>query len=465
MLFLIMIAGCSKETVDTEDSSTLVDDSRRGCETWLWYDDADSDYYGDAKYPYQGCDAPAGYVANDADCDDLDPATYPGAPELCDGLDTNCGGDNMDAGLATFFPEEGEPEPKVFDGSVITLDRSGTLNLCPWRHEGQLLITAQNVTVRGVWGSALTTLDGGAKLEITDREPTLTEVGSVISVKTTNAVAVNAYVTGLTITGGNSNKGGGVYCGGSDEKVTLENVTLTKNVADQGGGLYADWGCHVQVYGVLVDDNRARWSGGGVAIVNATLSIDRLYLSKNSADGDPEGLEGVGGGGLYGDDATITGVSTLTVVENSAAFMGGGIYLSESNVTVPYVAIRRNSASFGGGLFMLDSALLIEDPINLEPVSNKPIRNYSINIVGNTSTNSGGGAILSGNSHIETTSLLLSENEGNPGHGARVDLYASLIWKEGWMYDNIYHGDALWYAWGAGGGQCSGGVCSGLSTP
>lgn len=459
MLFLILIAGCSKEIVNAEDSFATVD-SEEVCSEQIWFLDADGDGYGDTDQWVKGvCEPPVGYTSEGADCDDQDPATYPGAPELCDGLDTSCDGDNMDVGLATFFPEEGVPEPKVFDGSVITVDRSGTLNLCPWRHEGQLLITAQNVTVRGVWGSTLTTLDGGAKLEGTDREPTLTEVGSVIAVKTPETVAVNAYITGLTITGGNSYNGGGVYCGGSDEKVTLENVTLTKNVANKGGGLHADWGCHVQVYGVLVDNNRARWSGGGVSIVGASLSIDRLYLSKNSADGDPEDLEGVGGGGLYGENATITGVSSLSVVENNAAFMGGGIYLSGSNVTVPYIAVRSNNATFGGGLFMLDSALLIEDPIGLEPVSDEPTNNYFINIVGNTSTNSGGGAILSGNSLMETTTMLLSENEGDPGHGALIDLDASLIWKKGWMYDDIYHGDVLWYAWGAGGGQCSEGVC------
>lgn len=450
MLFLIMIAGCSKEIVDVEDSSALVDDSGRGCETWLWYDDADSDYYGDAKYLYQGCDAPAGYVANPLDCDDQDPHAYPGAPELCDGLDTNCDGNTMDVGLATFFPEDGEPEPKVFDGSLITLDRSGTLNLCPWRHEGQLLITAPDVIVRGVWGQTLTFLDGGAKLEGTNREPTLSDVGSVVTVIGTNTV--NAYITGLTIAGGNSTKGGGVYCGGEDDGLVLEGVVITQNVADYGGGLVANLGCHVQMYGVDITDNRARMSGGGIYMdTKASLFIDRLTVSNNTAEGLPDSFDGMGGG-IYADNALITGETTLTVSENTASFMGGGVYLSGTSLDVPHIMIKTNTASFGGGLFMQESTLGKPEDLT-----------ESLTVIDNESTN-GGGMILFGTSSVDAYSLLINGNTGDPGQGAWVDNDASLKWTTGGVYDIIYHGDLTWSSLGSGGGSCEKGICE-TATP
>src|SRR5262249_12304541 len=36
------------------------------------------------------CDAPAGFLADGSDCDDFDPANFPGADERCDGVDNNC---------------------------------------------------------------------------------------------------------------------------------------------------------------------------------------------------------------------------------------------------------------------------------------------------------------------------------------------------------------------------------------
>ncbi len=57
-----------------------------------YYRDADGDGYGNAMNSVNTCSVPNGYVLDNSDCDDTDSTIYPGANELCDGLDNNCDG-------------------------------------------------------------------------------------------------------------------------------------------------------------------------------------------------------------------------------------------------------------------------------------------------------------------------------------------------------------------------------------
>ena len=57
-----------------------------------WYLDADEDGYGNSALMIMDCTAPTGFSANDGDCDDINPLRYPGAQEVCDGLDSDCTG-------------------------------------------------------------------------------------------------------------------------------------------------------------------------------------------------------------------------------------------------------------------------------------------------------------------------------------------------------------------------------------
>jgi hypothetical protein len=78
--------GFSDTNYDCDDANSAIHP-----ETW-WYNDADSDSFGDASVALQSCLPPAdSFVFNSTDCDDTNNAVHPGAVEVCNGgTDDNC---------------------------------------------------------------------------------------------------------------------------------------------------------------------------------------------------------------------------------------------------------------------------------------------------------------------------------------------------------------------------------------
>ncbi|MCP4808452.1 MAG: hypothetical protein GY913_05915 [Proteobacteria bacterium] len=58
----------------------------------LWFADVDEDGFGDPATETQSCDGVSGTVADDTDCDDTDETVFPGANEVCNEADDDCGG-------------------------------------------------------------------------------------------------------------------------------------------------------------------------------------------------------------------------------------------------------------------------------------------------------------------------------------------------------------------------------------
>jgi MYXO-CTERM domain-containing protein len=77
-----------------------------------WFVDADDDNFGDSETTVSACDQPDGSTVVGGDCDDDDSSTYPGAPELEDGIDNDCDG----------FPEDVDPDTDTDDPDTDTGD-------------------------------------------------------------------------------------------------------------------------------------------------------------------------------------------------------------------------------------------------------------------------------------------------------------------------------------------------------
>ena len=65
-----------------------------------WYVDEDGDGYG--SQAQESCGGGEGLVAQDGDCDDLDPNVYPDAIEQCDGIDNDCD-DSIDEEVKSIY--------------------------------------------------------------------------------------------------------------------------------------------------------------------------------------------------------------------------------------------------------------------------------------------------------------------------------------------------------------------------
>ena len=74
-----------------------------GTPSSTWYQDADLDTFGNLAVSQEAELPPAGFVADNTDCDDANAAVHPGAIEIADGIDNDCDGTIDDGVVLTPF--------------------------------------------------------------------------------------------------------------------------------------------------------------------------------------------------------------------------------------------------------------------------------------------------------------------------------------------------------------------------
>lgn len=217
--------------------------------------------------------------------------------------------------------------------AAIDASASGdTLLVKPGTYHERLTIT-KAITLKSTEGPNVTILDGD-------------NAGTVLSIRWDPA---RATVDGFTITNGNGWAGGGVYVIQADP--TIKNSIITGNRASYGAGVYAYYGaCYLSLENVTISNNVATHDGGGIYGNISCVPVTDSDIVNNTAGGNGGGIAGVGYcGGVWAYSANISG--------NVAGKYGGGIYSGDGSPSCPPIVIARtslvsgNSAQVGGGVY------------------------------------------------------------------------------------------------------------------
>lgn len=136
--------------------------------------------------------------------------------------------------------------------------------------------------------------------------------------------------------------GGGVYL---ESATTLTNTQILSNQSQYGGGVQTR--ADLELDHVLIEDNTAYYSGGGIYITaNDTLSVD---ASGSIIQGNTATLGGGGGVYLYAVRAEVSW--TGGEFGFNMAGYGGALMLNYGEYTISDIVVHDNSArSYGGGL-------------------------------------------------------------------------------------------------------------------
>lgn len=153
-----------------------------------------------------------------------------------------------------------------------------------------------------------------------------------------------ALISNCTIRN-NSSQGIYAYRGGN---ITIKNSIIEGNFAQSGAGIYVLGyeGNKTEITGCTIQDNQADYYGGGICIEGyySNVDINQCIITKNTADD---------GGGIFAEtDETLT-VSENLIYKNTATDYGGGAYLYYGIVSAfEGNLVYGNEASKGGGLFL-----------------------------------------------------------------------------------------------------------------
>ncbi len=149
----------------------------------------------------------------------------------------------------------------------------------------------------------------------------------------------SAIVRNTVFTDNYARDGGAVFCF-RDSRCYFENVTITNNRANMGGGLSLRFGCSVRLDDCLIGGNFAEYRGGG-AVVNygSNPEFNRVTFTGNKTAGSGGALWVVDQASQYGGTEPV--LNGCVLADNQAVFDGGAL----ANYDSAFTTLRRCSFS------------------------------------------------------------------------------------------------------------------------
>jgi hypothetical protein len=229
--------------------------------------------------------------------------------------------------------------------------------------------------------------------------------------------------------------------------VTMQdNAEISGNLAHVGGG-GAVWGTLIMKDNAVIKDNEAisrsndddtssyGW-GGGLYIENG----GKLVMQDNAVI---SGNEAYNGGGIYNYDGTVILEGNAKITGNEATRFrkyggfGGGLYNRGTSAVFTmsgYATISENTAGYGGGIYIGNSKVTLQDNAS---VSNNSTF-YWANLLDDDYFGDDGAGILivSGTLTMEGQSVISGNKAGGIGGGVCVDDDAIFIQNGGSITNN-----------------------------
>lgn len=213
----------------------------------------------------------------------------------------------------------------------------------------------------------------------------------VVDIFGTATVTIND----MTIQKGEAGDGGGIELD-SFPTLTLNDCILTENTTGSNGGAIYSPGGSVTINRCLITKNSATGGGGSIEVNNASLTISDSEISENMTNNEGGGLR------ITGATASLSLTNTL-LKKNEAGSIGGGLSLEGGgSVSIDGATFDQNTAvSNGGGISAIGGDLFIEDT----------------RFTANESNNIGGGIFINGTELSIETSLFDQNIAGTDAGG------------------------------------------------